>query len=598
MKADYVIIGTGPAIVSIIDKLYSKSNKIYIIERGCPKNIISDDSINSVPYNYSNPELVEVFKTTKQEFCNNQQKDIYMPIVEGRECTLNVIEPNIGDRSYYDDETIYSYDNMLKAKESFMNFRTEKNVVCEYSEEIKNENFMKENINETDVFLDGYYRPTMFCELKDSNRHILNFYHKNVYELMLKNEDKIKIFYYCEVEKINWYNKDKKLTASSVLLKDKRSLEQFTIECKKVIICENAIETPKLLFRSGIGKKEEYLETEYENLYNLEKVGKNLKDTPLFPTIHSKYQLVSFILPYCCMSILYPLFYSFFMVNMNKTENITYILFFQTCYAVCLGFFLRKEHFSVIFSVTLACCFTDIFFLMLNFRLAFMYLNFIFLVVTSTVGFKILIGSRQVQNSVVKTRIQYNGLILNCYALSNWEWFILDYIVKRLFCCCCCCYFNTFNVMKQFFAKIYSFLSKYVIRIITDDIVILTFKPEKSLSSGSVYYRDKKWHIDPNYLSDGMDLSVFKLISNMKRKVLNMSHFSEHCLFVPSQNLVGTCVSGRNKTDSVTNIYYGLNVFGTTNVHIIDPSILSHAPNGDLSFIMMCIGKIWAEYEK
>ena len=277
MKFDVVIIGTNPSSIQIIKEIYKRTKKtICVIERG-PKESDKTKKMDKIADNMNDTNFVEEFDTIPQIYCNNEVKRIFISKLEGRDYSIKEMERNLGEIQDYND-SVFTYEKIKKASIKLEIKEKDKN----YNNPVfykKIEDVIGEEMHEEGV-LNGNYYPDYNIE-KYSSRIISPYEVLNELRSMVNNRTCFLYEHKTKCIKLTKNKKDK-FECRSIDVYDKLKKEFYSIECDYLFICEDAIQTPKLLFVSGVGPLDMFKGTDIDIKIKSEHVGKNLKDLPSF----------------------------------------------------------------------------------------------------------------------------------------------------------------------------------------------------------------------------------------------------------------------------------------------------------------------------
>lgn len=622
MKKDIVIIGTGPGCIPILQK--NKSLEICIIEVGVPKSYINGyEDLYTVSKIYKDEKIVREVDTEPQEHCDGTVKRMYIPTIEGSSFTVNTVELNVGKPEDYVNMTDkFSFENVSNVMNEFKinNHDIDKNYMSDFfQDQVEHNNLTVKDFDHVKKGdLNGYHYPLQTMK-RMSGMHTKGE-RTNIYSKEKTNNTTVLIEH--EVVQIIFEKtKNNLLKAKSVLVKDLKTGETFKIESNHaVFICMNAIDTPKLLFQSGIGPKESFKDTGIECVIDSAHVGKNLKDLPCVKTFHILKSEPS------------EKNYSEYEVYFKKLEEYQYFRYFVgfillgMFHITCFGAFIHGYWFSFALNILLSFFYGGLFsnymvstnfylyFIFLNTILNCLYLKTITNIVISSFSFIIvtyigLLFSRFLQsfnhsgalNQLLYSKFYKDNFCISYYMGYNWDEAIHRQVIfKRYKVLESVCRFSLY-----WFIKLNMFNYRY-----GRHLLVSVLKPLKTKSVGSVEFVHGKWKVNPNYLQDEENISDIKESLRVNEMMLNMtgyesklkptqfdnidSYFIKHYC-TPSSNSVGTCKAGETIKDGVVDNHFFFRVHGTSNLSILDSSVFQEPNQGDLTMATYCISKLAIE---
>ncbi len=266
-NTNYIIIGSGPAAIGCIIGILENDPlaSIICIERGKHYDDYPEFDVVGNPYYYHDTLIENEVKMSLSE----ENKKIHEPNVFGGGLHFDNLEVSLGDESDFKDwGNTYNYENIQKYFEYFRQYLNINEIhKTNLSNSIKKNCYkyrICDSIEENDFNA---------LEMNDEREHI----HINN---ILKNKKFEYVKFYVSIEAIEiLFNKNK---AIGVIANNLLNNKKITFKCDtKVIVACGTLAAVRLLINSGIGPKNELINTNKRILIINDNVGKNIDNTPI-----------------------------------------------------------------------------------------------------------------------------------------------------------------------------------------------------------------------------------------------------------------------------------------------------------------------------
>lgn len=589
---DNLCIGSGAggcgAIQSIV-KQYPNLT-IAILEAG-PNDLLFPETgnIDKVGNVRGNSKILKEVETVPQKHCNNLKKQILIPYITGGGTMVNDMVYLSGSRKDFDEWPIeFTFDKIgkeTKKLDSQIKFEihrkttTYEKIIYNGIHNIGLKELTLENMN-NGVLNNRIGYITM--NINQNKRKRLDPF-STIIRPLIDNNDNVLLFTNCKVLKIIFEENSKPLKAIGV--KALLNGNIITIKCNKfIMLCAGTLNSPRILMNSGIGDKGELEENKMEVKYHNHSVGKNLTDQSEIRrfTILNDY-------PRGFEETIFSSFYFLLLFIILIVLNVAYV---TEIYDLFLISFLSSVVFdgmlssSAYFLTFYLFIFSKIL-LFVNFELAYN-TSWLFIIPYFIVSFAaFLIFNNIISNENARdplSGVQAWTTKTQFYFISG---FGFDEAIRRLI------FFQEFKQLQDILRNLLFFIvkvtfSKYWIFKYVFLNIITT---RNTKSTGSVYFENGKFNVDPNYLSDERDMDSLMEGSGLYNsfmkaiglfEVFKPPGYGEYLKEYIRDNVsttfhyYGTCSMGKNGVVDPSN---NLIVYGTSNVGVYDASVFPNCPS-------------------
>lgn len=575
MKYDYIIVGSGPSAMGVIEgiKRNNKEATIAVIEEGY------------------NVDYQNIFLNS-QNIVKRKDKSgryIFEPRCVGGEEATDDLEFYIYDQNDFEDEGDYTYQDFMDAyKECNFKIQEERHPKTVLFNEI-------EKLYENSTY--SYHNCIPISE--ETNYVTKKSYYKDNIDnngVTLYNHSKVEYIKLCKYDELYFANGVK--------------LEQDELEADKEVILCNGLSTCELLKRSGIYHDGDLIkndnigkhiasELQFDAYYyvddnRLSNFDKEYKNNELYYRLNGVFNGTLFVYLFgfgfaWLFNFLYTLFFD------KELVWIKYVIF-SLC-GILDGFVLAWTGFKLLWIIafTFGTISSFIYFTYhgipvvnnLNAALFYWFFHVITGIITNYNFNKNYVNPGN--ESMIAIRTYFENYYQKATILTN-----LQYkFIRKFFC-------NIYEtIIKCLMWMSYWFGLKY---LLFHKVMLLKNVTFNASDDGTYIYEDGKWVLDLKTFEKRDIVEDFIQSLRMNLKLLNNLNISKLYPFrklkesdlTISSNIVGCCRMGSSEVDSVVNQEDGLVVFGTWNLRIIGTASWKKPIRNSNSLLLYLFGFITA----